>query len=389
MKKTLAIILSAVMALSVCACGGGAKPAETTTASEETKNETISEIATEENTNQVDVQETEEESKEEQKPLLKYNEHVVIGDYDVCVKDFYYSDRATDPDKDSSAVMARDDYCYANIILEAKYNGKTEKEFPFSFGSCALNYGDGYIFNSEREWFYDTSLKAWLNQGGVRPLTPAFGMAFNIEVPIEVRDNKSETLFAILGSGDAECLLYLRPDNDEDKEEIYQTFIGLLDSDEWNDIKTAYDFLLELGDYKNSELTARLSFFGYEDREYFKEYVKNLTPIVGDDLHNLLSENTFKMRNNYGGDKNGLHTITFFEDGSLDAKYVASNDDKEYTMYTSWKIENDVLILNNTFVNAQGKEKSSDYSFVAYQFDDTRYLLINDKDSSMILTIFE
>ena len=35
MKRLSAIILSAIMALSVCACGGGAKTAETTTATEE------------------------------------------------------------------------------------------------------------------------------------------------------------------------------------------------------------------------------------------------------------------------------------------------------------------------------------------------------------------
>ena len=50
MKKILsAIMLSAVMALSVCACGGGAKPAETmseTTTTAEVKAETIEEAIT-------------------------------------------------------------------------------------------------------------------------------------------------------------------------------------------------------------------------------------------------------------------------------------------------------------------------------------------------------
>ena len=35
MKKTLAALLAASMALSLCACGGGSKPAETTAAAVE------------------------------------------------------------------------------------------------------------------------------------------------------------------------------------------------------------------------------------------------------------------------------------------------------------------------------------------------------------------
>ena len=35
MKKTLAALLAASMALSLCACGGGSKPAETTAAAAE------------------------------------------------------------------------------------------------------------------------------------------------------------------------------------------------------------------------------------------------------------------------------------------------------------------------------------------------------------------
>ena len=122
----------------------------------------------------------------------------------------------------------------------------------------------------------------------------------------------------------------------------------------------------------------RLLTFNYEDREFFKKYVADLTPLTEDEILSVLNGNTFSMRNNYGGDNNGIHSITFFEDGSLDASYTSKGE--QYTMYDSWRIENGNVIVKNG---------DNEKVLTPYQYDDTRYLLMQmDRgDYSMVLTV--
>lgn len=123
----------------------------------------------------------------------------------------------------------------------------------------------------------------------------------------------------------------------------------------------------------------RLLTFNYEDREFFKEYVADLTPMTEDEILSVLNGNTFSMRNNYGGDNNGIHSITFFEDGSLDASYTYEGE--QYTMYDSWRVESGNVIVKNG---------DSEKVLTPYQYDETRYLLIELGqlgDSSMVLTV--
>lgn len=131
----------------------------------------------------------------------------------------------------------------------------------------------------------------------------------------------------------------------------------------------------------------RLLTFSYEDREFFKEYVANLTPMTEDEILSVLNGKTFSMRNNYGGDNNGIHSITFFEDGSLDASYTYEG--KVYTMYESWTIRDGAVVLTHTFTNTSNKEVTSEYILTPYQYDDTRYLLMQMDigDYSMVLTV--
>lgn len=133
----------------------------------------------------------------------------------------------------------------------------------------------------------------------------------------------------------------------------------------------------------------RLLTFNYEDREFFKEYVADLTPMTEDEILSVLNGNTFSMRNNYGGGNNGIHSITFFEDGSLDASYTYEGE--VYTMYESWTIRDGAVVLTHTFTNTSNKEVTSEYILTPYQYDDTRYLLMQmDRgDYSMVLTISE
>ena len=125
----------------------------------------------------------------------------------------------------------------------------------------------------------------------------------------------------------------------------------------------------------------RLLTFNYQDREFFKEYVADLTPMAEDEILSVLNGNTFSMRNNYGGDNNGIHSITFFEDGSLDASYTSKGE--QHTMYDSWRVESGNVIVKNG---------DNEKVLTPYQYDDTRYLLMELGqwgDSSMVLTISE
>lgn len=123
----------------------------------------------------------------------------------------------------------------------------------------------------------------------------------------------------------------------------------------------------------------RLLTFNYEDREFFKEYVANLTPMTEVEIVDILNDNTFSMRNNYGGDNNGIHSITFYKDGSLDASYTSKGE--QYTMYDSWRVENGNVILING---------DTEKVLTPYQYDANRYLLMHMEehgDYSMVLTV--
>ena len=92
------------------------------------------------------------------------------------------------------------------------------------------------------------------------------------------------------------------------------------------------------------------------------------------------------MRNNYGGDVDGTHTITFGADGRLDANYTYEG--QIYSMYESWTVFDGAVVLYHSFTNTYGENTTSEYVFTPYQFDDSRYLLIcSGSDFSMVLTI--
>lgn len=145
--------------------------------------------------------------------------------------------------------------------------------------------------------------------------------------------------------------------------------------------------IIAVEDSAQGSADERLLTFNYEDREFFKEYVADLTPMTEDEISNALTDNTFKMRNNYGGDVDGTHSITFYADGSLDADYLGS-DGQQYTMFEFWTIRDGAVVLTHSFTNTYGEQKTSEYILTPYQYDNTRYLLIhNDGDYSMVLTI--
>lgn len=93
--------------------------------------------------------------------------------------------------------------------------------------------------------------------------------------------------------------------------------------------------IIAVEETKESSTNERLLTFNYEDREFFKEYVTDLTPMTEDSISAVLNGNTFSMRNNFGSDNNGIHTITFHEDEGL-----YSENGAVFAAVRDWFLEN-------------------------------------------------
>ena len=180
--------------LSMAACGGNTTPSENTTTPSGGDSMTPSSTPTLEST------------PESENVILKLNETVTLGDYEFTVTGIDFTDSALDPSKDGSiedSLNPRDGYTCINIYFQAKYNGKTKIMFPY-FANWGVDYNDGFIFESEREWFYDAGIKAWLNFGEIQPLTPVFDCIYSFFVPLEVRDNQDAPLNIFMWQSNAE-----------------------------------------------------------------------------------------------------------------------------------------------------------------------------------------
>lgn len=130
----------------------------------------------------------------------------------------------------------------------------------------------------------------------------------------------------------------------------------------------------------------RFQRFNYYDRKILAITMPDsgIEPMNADDIQVVLTDTTFSMRNNYGGDGDGTHTITFHADGTVDATYISKGE--EYSMYESWRMEDNLVICTHSFTNTYGENKTVDKSFTPYQFDETYLLLDTEGDYSMVLT---
>ena len=182
MNKTISLLLALVMCLSLCACGSKDDPSKVNEASKtaETSQET----------------EPPKETEAPEAVNLVLGETASFENFEITVTNFDFTAKAENPQKGKGgALIPSNGETVANIYFDVKYNGKRAISFPFF--SCEVVYGDGYTFYSERIWFYDNGVDAWLNTGTIEPLTPKFGSVFSFFVPEEVRDNQENTLSVI------------------------------------------------------------------------------------------------------------------------------------------------------------------------------------------------
>lgn len=154
MKRAISFILAVMMCLSLCACGGGgSKTSE-----------------------------------------LVLDETCSISAYDITVTGFDFTEKATFPDGGGYNLQPRAGYVTANLYFDVKYNGKTTT-FSSNFSPDVIDYNDGFEFELEEFYFYDSGIHAWLNMGEIEPLTPKFSCKASFFVPLEVKENTSAPLF--------------------------------------------------------------------------------------------------------------------------------------------------------------------------------------------------
>ena len=367
MRKTLALFFAAVLTMSMASCSGGN---ENTSDSGDSSTQSAAPSGTMENDS----------------GLLVVGEPYSTSAFDITITGFDFTEQAENPNGDGDLVPG-DGYVTANVYYTVKFTGKAQTSGTL-FQPAVLNYGDGYHFNLTNYWFYKESSNGWLNSGDVQPLAPEFPCKACFFVPEEVMTEKENALSISFLNSEPELVYSPRPEDENAKETTYQYCTGLIQSDSWNEVAMARSLMAELGEYKDSAdlmMEWRLQYFTYEDREFFKEYVADLEPMSGDGSETLLTDATYSSRNNYGGDGDGTHTITFNGDGTVNANYTSEG--QEYSMYEVWRMEDGSGVCTHSYTNTYGEQKTAEHYFTPYQYDETRYLLIDQNgDYSMVLT---
>lgn len=367
MKKAISMLLALVLCLSLCACGGGNETPETT------------EVTTEA-TKEATTPPTEEQVQE---AFFEVGKETVVNNFTFTVNEIGFADSICIEESDTislyskngSSVKADEGYGWLYYSISYKFTGREKLTAQGQF-LASVQFGDHFFMTPNLRFFkYDGVWHGLDYQWGTGtsiglPL-PATDMMYEYD-PWVKKDYELHGAIQVATKAveDTETSLILRFHFTENGKSDEQT-----------------NCIVEIE--PPAELTPddRLLTLSYEDRAFFKEYVQTLTPMTEDEIRTVLVDNTFKMRNNYGGDGDGTHSIKFYADGSLDADYLGS-DGQTYTMFESWTIKDGAVVLTHSFTNTYGEQKTSEYILTPYQYDNSRYLLIhNDGDYSMVLTV--
>lgn len=361
MKKLLALLLVAVMSISIVACGEQDTSADNSTVSDDTSIEDTVATNTEE---------------QEEKIYFEIGKETTVENFTFTVNEIGFSDSICIEKGDTlglasktgDAVSASEGYGWLYYSISYKFTGAEELSAQGQF-LPSVEYGEHY--------FTTPNLRFFKYDGAWHGLDYQWGTGTSIGLPLPATDMMYKYDPWVEKDYELHGAVQVATKAVEDTE---TPLILRLDFSMGGDAYERVECIVEIE--PPAELTPddRLLTFTYEDREFFKEYVADLTPMTEDEILSVLNSNTFSMRNNYGGDNNGIHSITFFEDGSLDATYTYENE--QYTMYDKWRVENNTVIV----VTPDGKE----IILTPYQYDETRYLLIELGqwgDSSMVLTV--
>ena len=194
MKKAISLLLALVMCLSLCACGGGNDAPNTPETTEAT---------------QAPTAEATEVSTEPETIELVIGETYSFPAFDITITGFDFTEKATFPDGGSFSLRPQDGYVTANLYYAVKYTGKATYYSSY-LSPFYIDYNDGYMFNLETFYYYDSGVDAWLNSGDIDPLTPEFPCKACFFVPLEVSENTDAPLFVKFMIGDTEAIYTVR-----------------------------------------------------------------------------------------------------------------------------------------------------------------------------------
>ncbi len=360
MKKVMALILAGLLCLLFCACGDNQTDVYTTN-----QNETTVPIVQPEG------------------DFFEVGKEKVIPNFTFTVNEIGFSDSISIELGDTigiasnkgDTVKAKDGYGWLYYSISYKFTGKDKLSAQGQF-LASVQYGENHFMTPNLRFFkYDGAWHGldyqWGSESSIGLPLPATDMLYKYDPWVEKDyEMHGAVLVATKAVDDTETPLILN-------------FNFAQGGEEYSEIKC----LVKIEPPKEVTPDDRLLTFSYEDREFFKEYVADKTPMTEDEILSVIKGKTFSMRNNYGGDNKGIHSITFFEDGSLDAKYTYEG--KENTMYDSWTVKNGTVVVTKSFTDTSGKTNTSEYALTPYKYDETRFLLLQmgKGDNSMVLTV--
>ena len=173
MKRTIALLLSLIMVLSLCACGdsGTAAPVE--------ENE------------------------------LKLNEPITVDDYEFTITETEFDPQYFDGFDYKAYKSCGNGNVHFVVKTTFKNVGKEEISIPSSF--LTLEYGDGYSFSPSDTYYFSFDVLSYVSNAWELPaLSKAKPCITYFEVPEEVQNNTDEPLKLKIMLADTEIVCNLR-----------------------------------------------------------------------------------------------------------------------------------------------------------------------------------
>ena len=315
MKKLLIIILAATLALSLVACGDKSSGKEST------------EVSTE--SSYADMTSCAGYAVDQLKSVLKNPSSLIVNNLYAVEADDYYIFDIDYSAENGFGGMNRDDLFIAVHSIEN--------------GFAVTTYGTGSFSEAENQMYSSQDFEKFNKVSGYYILDPETyevigvdesGIDSTINQRVELvgkmRGEKDESTgyggawdFEVNGSSILQ-VVYFTEGTDLS---WYEQFTGKPYEITISAIKH------EDGHYRKAEIVEdtirdatieeRFQRFNYYDRTILKNTISDsgMEAMSSDAIETLLTDATFSMRNNYGGDGDGTHTITFNGYGTVDARY--------------------------------------------------------------------
>ncbi len=383
LKRAVMLLLTLALCLSLCACGGGPGPADEPSP-EPTENA------------YADVEACAGYAIEKLKTVLKDPGSLLVNSM--------------------SAVETDDSYIYLIDYSAANSFGGMNRDslyldvYSIEDGFAVRTYGTGAFYDDDNQQYTAQFYMKYNKISGAYVFDPETVRVTALDVTYvdTTIDQRVELVGKLTGEKDAGTG-YEGAWDFEVTDSSLRKVVYFTDGTDlsWYEQFTGYPYEItisavkdENGNYQEAEIVEdtvrnatdeeRFQRFDYYDRKILAQTMPSSGCEVmdADAIHAALDDRTFSMRNNYGGDEDGTHTITFRADGTLDANYTYEGE--QYSMYEGWEVTDGSVVLTHRFTGSTGEEKTSAKTFTAYRYDDTRILLIGngmDADSSMVLTV--